>query len=177
MQGGDRVRRGPPLAPRPAKGRGTSEISRPSGAGGEAGVPEPRDRVRPRLRRPHEHGERSDAPDPRTVYANERTFLSWLRTGLAVVAAGFVVAKFSFFLAKLGAGPPPSASTVYLGAAITVLGGVIIWVGGARFTARYEALARRRPAHESSGVRWLAVALSAVSVALTVYLLRSSGAL
>lgn len=119
----------------------------------------------------------SGPPDPRTVYANERTFLSWLRTGLAVVAAGFVVAKFSFFLAKLGAGPRPSTSTVYLGAAITVLGGVIIWMGGARFTARYQALMRLSPAHEGSSVRWLAVALSAVSVALTVYLLRSSGTL
>lgn len=29
-----------------------------------------------------------DEPDPRFTLANERTFLAWIRTGLAVVAAG-----------------------------------------------------------------------------------------
>ena len=30
--------------------------------------------------------------------ANERTFLAWLRTGIGVMAFGFVVVKFSLFL-------------------------------------------------------------------------------
>ena len=33
--------------------------------------------------------------------ANERTFLSWLRTGMAVVAFGFVVEKFNLFMLTL----------------------------------------------------------------------------
>lgn len=37
-------------------------------------------------------------PDPRTVLANERTFLSWLRTGVNLMAFGFVVSKFDLFL-------------------------------------------------------------------------------
>ncbi|PSR29735.1 MAG: hypothetical protein C7B46_18365 [Sulfobacillus benefaciens] len=37
-------------------------------------------------------------PDPRTLLANERTFLSWLRTGIALMAFGFVVSKFDLFL-------------------------------------------------------------------------------
>ncbi|MBW0114955.1 YidH family protein [Pseudonocardia abyssalis] len=32
------------------------------------------------------------APDPRFTLANERTFLAWLRTSLALVAAGVAVA-------------------------------------------------------------------------------------
>jgi putative membrane protein len=34
--------------------------------------------------------------------ANERTFLAWMRTGIAVVVFGFVVEKFNLFLLALG---------------------------------------------------------------------------
>ena len=30
--------------------------------------------------------------------ANERTFLAWVRTGIAVIAFGFVIEKFNLFL-------------------------------------------------------------------------------
>lgn len=33
--------------------------------------------------------------------ANERTFLSWVRTGIAVIAFGFVVEKFNLFILTL----------------------------------------------------------------------------
>ena len=33
--------------------------------------------------------------------ANERTFLAWLRTGIAVIAFGFVVEKFHLFMMAL----------------------------------------------------------------------------
>ncbi len=34
--------------------------------------------------------------------ANERTFLAWLRTGMAVVAFGFVIEKFNLFRSHAG---------------------------------------------------------------------------
>ncbi|MBX5467802.1 MAG: DUF202 domain-containing protein [Firmicutes bacterium] len=37
-------------------------------------------------------------PDPRALLANERTFLAWLRTGIALMAFGFVASKFDLFL-------------------------------------------------------------------------------
>lgn len=40
--------------------------------------------------------------------ANERTFLSWVRTGIAVIAFGFVIEKFTLFVLTL-------ASTSVLG--------------------------------------------------------------
>lgn len=33
--------------------------------------------------------------------ANERTFLAWIRTGIALVAFGFVLEKFHFFLVRI----------------------------------------------------------------------------
>ena len=39
-----------------------------------------------------------------TAYlANERTFLAWIRTSIAIISLGFVVAKFSLWLRKLAA--------------------------------------------------------------------------
>ena len=34
------------------------------------------------------------APDPRFTLANERTFLAWIRTALALVAGGLACAQF-----------------------------------------------------------------------------------
>jgi putative membrane protein len=36
--------------------------------------------------------------DPRVRMASERTFLAWIRTGLAMMGFGFVVARFGLFL-------------------------------------------------------------------------------
>lgn len=43
-----------------------------------------------------------NAKDSREFLANERTFLAWIRTGVAIMAFGFVVAKFSLFIRQLG---------------------------------------------------------------------------
>lgn len=36
--------------------------------------------------------------DPRVFFAAERTLLAWVRTGIAVMGLGFLVAKFGLFL-------------------------------------------------------------------------------
>ncbi|RIL07256.1 MAG: hypothetical protein DCC71_03855 [Proteobacteria bacterium] len=41
--------------------------------------------------------------DPRVLLAAERTLLAWIRTGVALMAFGFVVARFSLFLGELAA--------------------------------------------------------------------------
>lgn len=42
-------------------------------------------------------------PDPRDYFAAERTLLAWVRTGLAMMGFGFVVARFGLFLRELAA--------------------------------------------------------------------------
>jgi len=39
--------------------------------------------------------------DPRVYFAAERTFLAWIRTGIALMGFGFVVARFGLFLRML----------------------------------------------------------------------------
>ncbi|MBP8918381.1 MAG: DUF202 domain-containing protein [Micropruina sp.] len=44
-----------------------------------------------------------DEPDPRFSLANERTFLAWIRTGLAFVTAGLGIAALAHFAPATGA--------------------------------------------------------------------------
>ena len=63
--------------------------------------------------------------DPRVYFAAERTMLAWLRTGIAVMAFGFVVARFGLFLRLLraqGGADVGHGVSPYLGAALVGLG-------------------------------------------------------
>jgi putative membrane protein len=65
------------------------------------------------------------APDPRVYLAAERTMLAWLRTGIAIMAFGFVVARFGLFLRVLQVQGQPVHShglSPYLGGALVGLG-------------------------------------------------------
>lgn len=44
-----------------------------------------------------------DDLDPRVAFAAERTLLAWIRTGIALMGFGFVVARFGLFLRELAA--------------------------------------------------------------------------
>lgn len=114
--------------------------------------------------------------DPTVYFAAERTILAWLRTGIAIMAFGFVVARFGLFLELLRAqgaaasGPGPAP---ILGAALVGLG-VLATAGGAvqyrRFVRGLGAAAR--PASSSPAfalaVAW---ALTLIGLALGIVLL------
>ena len=61
-------------------------------------------------------------PDPRFTLANERTFLAWLRTGLALVAAAVALAGL---LPDLGPDP------LRIGVTVVLLVLAVVVVGGA----------------------------------------------
>jgi putative membrane protein len=79
--------------------------------------------------------------------ANERTFLAWVRTGIAVMAFGFVVAKFDLFLRLAGA--QSGAKTVlggreYIGdlagLLLILVGAAMIAIAALRFRQTAKAI-------------------------------------
>src|SRR5438067_3786826 len=66
------------------------------------------------------------AEDPRVRFAAERTLLAWIRTGLALMGFGFVVARFGLFLLELQKVEEPAIHShgvsVWTGIMLIVLG-------------------------------------------------------
>jgi len=58
--------------------------------------------------------------------ANERTYLAWMRTGIAIIALGFVVARFGVALREINPSIPPTSPVHFT----AVIGIVLVLVGG-----------------------------------------------
>ena len=116
--------------------------------------------------------------------ANERTFLAWVRTAIAVMAFGFLVERFNLFLriaaAQLGAarvpgvGPGPVGQGFghAVGLAVIGLGTLMIVLAAARFVRLSRAIDSAE-LRSAGGVRTdlvLALVLVVLSLALAAYL-------
>lgn len=84
--------------------------------------------------------------EPRVYLAAERTFLAWIRTSLALMAFGFVIARFALFLREMGSvegGRPESRTfTPALGFVMVCLGVIVIVVASIRHLDYIRALER-----------------------------------
>ena len=74
----------------------------------------------------------NSADDPRVRLAIERTLLAWIRTGLALMGFGFVVARFGLFSREMAAAhdipaptPTPRGVSLWLGTALVLLGVIV----------------------------------------------------
>ena len=116
--------------------------------------------------------------------ANERTFLAWVRTGIAVIAFGFVIEKFNLFMltiaaAGLGSEAHRSQLAAFSGrigrydGLVLIFGGVgLLILATARFV-RITRLLDDSQMHTASSVRTellLSAALVIVVASYSVYL-------
>src|SRR6266702_722150 len=116
--------------------------------------------------------------------ANERTFLAWVRTGIATIAFGFVVEKYNVFVQTLAkanvfdaakrARPEklPGSLSRYDGLALLVVEMVIIIVSLVRFIRTTRLIDDQEP-HSAGSVRIelvLSVILALIVAALTAHL-------
>jgi putative membrane protein len=114
--------------------------------------------------------------------ANERTFLAWVRTAIAVMAFGFVIERFDLFLqvaapqlALKQAAPHGQTFANMAGLAFIGIGVVMIVVAGLRFRKTAKEI-ESDDAVPSPGERFdlaLAVLIGLLGVALFLYLSRA----
>ncbi len=113
-------------------------------------------------------------PDPRLLQANERTLLAWIRTAIALMAFGFVVARLGLWLriASGTASPTAFRFSVLIGAGLVALGTIANAFAVSRFLSVKRALIAGRPVpSDSYGELTLATSLVLIGGALTAYLL------
>ena len=116
--------------------------------------------------------------------ANERTFLAWVRTAIAVMAFGFLVAKFDLFLriaASTFAGGhyqavslPRTNLGAAVGAALIIAGAVMVVLAAVRFAHTRRAINSPNPRSDTVGADLaLAVMMAVLGLALGLYLVHT----
>ena len=107
-------------------------------------------------------------PDARFTFANERTFLAWNRTALALVVAGLAIAQLL----------PPFPGVPFgrhlLAVPLICLGAVVSVAGYLEWRRDQRALRLGQPLPPSLLPRILGVSISGIAVAATVVMLLSA---
>lgn len=134
--------------------------------------------VEQKMEAPNATGPKADLRD---YLAAERTLLAWIRTGLALMGFGFVVARFALFLKELLVAEPlrnlPNQSyglSLWFGIAL-IAAGVIVNISAALHYRRLvDALARHEKASPHLPREAIVVAffLAFVGLAMAIYLIR-----
>jgi putative membrane protein len=87
------------------------------------------------------------AVDSRLLQANERTLLAWVRTSIALMTFGFVIARLGVWLRALGAHPElverHEFGTAWIGGVFVVIGVIGNALAVRRFSACRRAIRRQ----------------------------------
>ncbi len=118
------------------------------------------------------------ACDPRTYMSAERTFLAWIRTGIALMGFGFVVARFGLFLQELALNKmlepdKHSGFSLPVGVALIAIGILVTVAAAVRHHRQVQAIDRGefREAYGQTFAFSVAAILALTGLAVAIYLL------
>ena len=120
--------------------------------------------------------------DLRDYLAEERTFLAWIRTGIALMGFGLLVAHFELFadeppITQHGSGLHTHWSSLWFGAALVAIGVAVNVFSAWRFMHLAGELNRGQFVHRSLSKQGVIVAsfLALLGIAMTIYLTLALG--
>ncbi len=122
---------------------------------------------------------KDDLPFINEHLSNERTFLAWLSTSVAVMAFGFVVVKFSLFANRFAPvlDMPPVACAdcpAYLGIALVAAGCMGTLLAWWRYRITHKNLRNGKYVHATRFVTFVAAFAFSISALLVVFLALST---
>jgi putative membrane protein len=111
--------------------------------------------------------------------ANQRTFLAWVRTGLATITLGFVVSRFGLFLRELGYKIGlkeilPISYSSFFGVTLTILGVIIMIVALIEFLQIRRSIDSEHFHPEAAYSVILTILVSLIGILLAIYLFLSA---
>jgi uncharacterized protein (DUF302 family)/uncharacterized membrane protein YidH (DUF202 family) len=125
--------------------------------------------------RPVETGQKAGLSD---YLAAERTLLAWIRTGLALMGLGFVVARFGIFLQQFRViqhitAPPSEGLSLWFGTALIAVGIFVNVFAGWQHARLVEELRRGETIQPRLSIPTAAIAffLALVGLLMAIYLL------
>ncbi len=105
--------------------------------------------------------------------ANQRTLLAWARTGISIMALGFVVARFGLLIRELSANhvhtTPPGAAN-WFGIALVIFGAVLVGLSLLRYLRIARGIDEGRPRTSPELDIIMSGGLILAGLALAIYL-------
>lgn len=112
--------------------------------------------------------------------SNERTFLSWIRTGIGIMVFGFVIVKFSLFVNQLPAtlfhneNIPKNGFTIIIGIILVLVGALTIVLSYMKYRQTHKLLKQGEYLYSTFLLTVITVIIFLMSILIIAYLVAAA---